>query len=63
MLSDNKLTEIMTLDELAYYLKLPKSTIYKLVHQGRIPAHKIGRQWRFKRTIIDCWLGQNKEVA
>ena len=54
--------EIMTIEELAGYLKLPKSTVYKLVREGKIPAQKLGRQWRFKKTVIDRWPEQSRRV-
>lgn len=47
---------VMTLEELASYLKVPKSTLYKLVQEGRIPGQKIGKQWRFAKVAIDRWL-------
>jgi excisionase family DNA binding protein len=47
---------VMTLDELASYLKVPKSTLYKLVQEGKLPGQKIGKQWRFARASIDRWL-------
>lgn len=48
--------QVLTLEELALYLKLPKSTVYKLVQEGRIPGQKIGKQWRFGKAAIDRWL-------
>ncbi len=39
--------EILTIEEAAQYLRLPVSTVYRLAQAGRIPAQKIGRQWRF----------------
>ncbi len=50
------LPEVMTLNEAAAYLRIPKSTMYKLCREGRIPAQKIGRQWRFHRQAIKAWL-------
>lgn len=47
---------VMTLDELASYLKVPKSTLYKLAQESRIPGQKIGKQWRFGKAAIDRWL-------
>ncbi|HPC17199.1 MAG TPA: helix-turn-helix domain-containing protein [Candidatus Hydrogenedentes bacterium] len=47
---------IMTLDEVVAYLRLPKSTVYRLVQSGKIPGQKAGRQWRFHRDAIDAWL-------
>jgi excisionase family DNA binding protein len=48
--------EIMTVDELRTYLKIPKPTIYALAQSGRLPAAKIGRHWRFRKADIDHWL-------
>lgn len=47
---------VLTIQELAVYLKIPKSTLYKLVREGKIPAQKIGRHWRFRKAAIDRWL-------
>jgi nitrogen PTS system EIIA component len=47
---------IMTLTEVADYLKLSERTILRLVHQGVIPGSKIGSQWRFMQSVIDDWL-------
>jgi len=48
--------ELMTIEELAAYLRINKRTAYRLVERGDIPAAKIGRQWRFDKEIIDAWL-------
>lgn len=48
--------QVMTLEELSVYLKLPKSTVYKLVQERRIPGQKLGKQWRFGKQAIDQWL-------
>lgn len=54
----NKQTpDVMTLDEVAEYLRIPRSTVYKLAREGRIPGQKIGRQWRFRRAVVERWLG------
>jgi excisionase family DNA binding protein len=47
---------VLTIDELAEYLKIPKSTLYKLTQEGKIPGQKIGRHWRFSKDAIDKWL-------
>lgn len=49
---------VLTIDELARYLKVSKSTLYKLCQAGQVPGRKIGRHWRFSRTVIDEWLKQ-----
>ena len=48
--------QIMTLREVAKYLGLHAMTVYKLTREGRMPAAKIGGQWRFKKDILDAWL-------
>ena len=48
--------EIMTLEETAKYLKIGKSTLYRMVREGKIPAVKIANQWRFRKEDIDRWL-------
>lgn len=51
--------DVMTLNEVAEYLRIPRSTVYKLVREGRIPGQKIGRQWRFRRKVVENWLGDD----
>lgn len=48
--------EVMTLRELARYLKVDKKTIYRLVKEGKIPSFKVRGQWRFKKGLIDKWI-------
>lgn len=50
------MTTWLNLDELAGYLKAPKSTLYKLVRAKRIPSHKLGRSYRFDRDEVDAWI-------
>jgi excisionase family DNA binding protein len=47
--------EIMTLEEVAAYLRLKPQTIYTWAQEKRIPAAKLGKEWRFKKSIIDQW--------
>ena len=47
---------VLTIDELAEYLKISKSTLYKLAQDGLLPGQKVGRHWRFHREAIDRWL-------
>lgn len=53
---ENHLPEIMTIEEVAEYLRVPVSSLYKLAQQGKIPASKVGRHWRFRREFIDRWI-------
>jgi excisionase family DNA binding protein len=47
--------EILTIDEVAEYLRLTPQTIYKWAQEKRIPAVKLGKEWRFRRCVIDKW--------
>ena len=47
--------DIMTANEVSEWLRVPKSTLYKLCSEGRIPCAKIGKHWRFKRKAVETW--------
>ena len=47
---------IMTMDELAEYLKISKSTLYKLATDNKLPGTKIGKRWRFHKDAVDRWV-------
>ncbi|MBX3368705.1 MAG: helix-turn-helix domain-containing protein [Phycisphaeraceae bacterium] len=51
----------MTIDDLAAYLQVSKSSLYKLAQEGKIPGQKVGKHWRFHKKIIDRWLSEKKE--
>jgi len=51
-------TDIMTLEEVAAYLKVKPQTIYSWAQEKKIPAAKIGKEWRFKKSLIDEWFLQ-----
>lgn len=57
-----KYGDVLTIAELAAYVKVSKSTLYKLVREGKVPCQKVGRHWRFRKEAIDRWLEQ-KETA
>ena len=48
--------EILTVVEVARFLRVPKSTVYKLARVGELPASKIGKHWRFLRRDIHEWM-------
>lgn len=50
--------QILTTQEVADYLRVTTATIYRLVHDGTLPAVKIGRIWRFSQQVLDDWLAQ-----
>ena len=51
-----KQDDIMTMDELAEYLKISKSTLYKLATENKLPGQKIGKRWRFHKDAVDEWI-------
>lgn len=51
--------DVMSIKELSNYLGIGKSKIYNLIRNQKIPASKIGRQYRFSRDVIDSWLKEN----
>ncbi len=53
--------DIMTLEEVAAYLKLKPQTIYTWAQEKKIPAAKLGKEWRFKKSIIDEWIIQHMD--
>lgn len=57
---------VMTVRELANYLKMKPVTIYKHAQGGKLPGFKVGATWRFKRKTIDLWIADqenNKESS
>jgi excisionase family DNA binding protein len=50
------MANIMTTKEVSSYLKLHPITICKFTKEGKIPAIKIGRSWRFDKDAIDEWI-------
>ncbi|WP_233237185.1 helix-turn-helix domain-containing protein [Bordetella sp. LUAb4] len=48
--------EILTIEEVAAYLKAGRRTVYRLTANGQIPAFKLGGTWRFRRTELDRWI-------
>jgi len=51
--------EIMTLEEVAKYLRLKPQTIYSWAQNNKIPAAKLGKEWRFRKSIIDKWFDKH----
>jgi len=51
--------DIMTLEEVASYLRLKPQTIYTWAQDKKIPAAKLGKEWRFKKSIVDEWFMQH----
>jgi len=52
---------VLTIEELAVYLKISKSSLYKLAQAGKLPGQKIGKHWRFRKVAVDRWLEENEQ--
>lgn len=52
----NQPDEILTIDEVAAFLKAGKRTVYRLAASGKLPAFKLGGTWRFRRSDLDKWI-------
>ena len=55
--------EILTVKEVAAYLKIAEKTAYRLTAKGEIPGFKVGGTWRYKKTELDAWIGQQISTA
>jgi excisionase family DNA binding protein len=53
----------MTAGEIAEYLRLPRSTVYKLAQEGRLPGFKVGRLWRFRREAVMQWVREQEQAV
>lgn len=52
-------TDILTVQDVAKYLKLNDKTTYRLTATGKIPGFKVGGTWRFRKSDIDSWIQEN----
>ncbi|MEL7591826.1 MAG: helix-turn-helix domain-containing protein [Anaerolineaceae bacterium] len=53
-------SEFLTAEEVAEYLRLPLSTVYKLVQDKRLPGFKVGKHWRFRKDSIEKWINDQE---
>lgn len=58
----NEMENWVTIDEVTEYLKVHKDTIRIWIKKGNFPAHKIGKQWRFRLSEIDEWVKSGKSA-
>lgn len=54
---------VLTVPEVAEYLRVNQRTVYRLVVTGKIPGFKVGTTWRFKRSEIDAWIASQSNQA
>ncbi|MDC9700992.1 MAG: helix-turn-helix domain-containing protein [Alphaproteobacteria bacterium] len=52
--------EIMTVKEIADYLKIAEKTAYQIASEGKVPSFKIGSSWRFRKNEIDLWISEQE---
>lgn len=52
--------QILTLKEVAAYLKLAEKTAYRLASEGKLPGFKVGGSWRFKKDDLEKWIENAK---
>jgi len=53
---------LLTIEEVADYFHVGRNTIYRLLAQKRLPAFKVGNQWRFQRKMLESWLRKNSNI-
>ena len=54
-------SDILTIKEVAEYLKVKEKTAYKLVAEGKIPGFKVGGSWRFRKREIEDWIEKQSQ--
>ena len=52
--------EILTIKEVAIYLKLTEKTAYRLAAEGKLPGFKVGGSWRFEKSDLKSWIDSQK---
>jgi len=57
------MSRLMNIDELAYFLRLKKQTIYNWLNQGKISGIKVGGVWRFDRREVEAWLKSKRRLS
>jgi len=54
--------DILTIKQVADYLKVTERTLYRLAQEGKIPAFKVGGTWRFRRGDLDQWIRDQNQT-
>lgn len=55
--------DIMTIDEVAEYLRINKKTAYRLAGEDKLPGFKVGGAWRFRRAEIESWIDEEARAS
>ena len=56
-------TGIMTVRDVARYLRMSEAKVYRMVNNGQIPSFRLGKSWRFKRDLVDNWICKETELT
>jgi excisionase family DNA binding protein len=62
MEDSHPVSDVMTVHDLAGYLKMSDATIYRMARAGQLPVIRLGKTWRFKKDMVDNWLKQHTTV-
>ncbi len=54
---------IMTVHDVASYLRLSEAKVYRLAKEGSVPSFRLGKSWRFRRDLLDEWTKQETRQA
>jgi excisionase family DNA binding protein len=54
---------IMTVHDVAEYLRVSEAKVYKMANEGCVPALRMGKAWRFKKELIDEWIRRETELT
>jgi len=53
--------QLMTVEDVAEYLRVKASTVYEWASNGKLPGVKVGRLWRFERSEVEKWVRENRQ--
>jgi excisionase family DNA binding protein len=56
-------TDILTIHDVAMYLRLSEAMVYKLAREGHVPALRVGKSWRFRKDLIDDWIRRKTQAG
>ena len=56
-------SDILTMREVADYLRITEKTAYRLASEGKLPGFKVGGSWRFRQSEIDAWIETQRSTA
>ena len=59
----NEGNAIMTVKDVAEYLRVSEAKVYRLAKDGELPVFRVGKAWRFRRDLLDDWLSRRAEMS